>query len=468
MAKVSIIIPAYNQARFLAAAIESALGQTHPDVETVVIDDGSTDNTPEVAGKFQARPSFKYVRQDNAGLPGARNRGVRESSGEYLCFLDSDDFYHPEKAARQAALLDANPDVAFVYCDVATVDENGQHVPEQDSISELPRQLSGDIFPALMMGGYFPPHAVMIRRSVLEAVGGFDPALGGHADYDLWLRVAGAGHRAVFQDVKLAFYRTHATSMSRDGAHMAETRRATFRKIARLYPDLVAEGLHALQQSNQDLFLSNQWLRQNWNDALEKAATLEPVAGDSDQQFLFTRKIDEARLLKGQPDQRAVWDVTLQGQSSKAIYLAPPAELSFDLPTAAAGQLITAVAIHPEVWDKADAGGCEFHVRIDGRAAFALAIDPAHLPGDRGWHEIKLHVPESARGPHRIILETRALGGKQDYRWALWRAPRFAWRSAAAPPDQFAPIRRAGLPQEAAVNPQAESATSCEAGGLKR
>src|ERR1051326_446413 len=127
MAKVSIIIPAYNQAQFLAAAIESALQQTHRDVEVVVIDDGSTDDTRQVAERFANR--IIYVYQENTGLPGARNRGIRESSGEYLCFLDSDDSYHSEKAQRQAELLDENPEIGFVYCDIITTDEAGQTFP---------------------------------------------------------------------------------------------------------------------------------------------------------------------------------------------------------------------------------------------------------------------------------------------------------------------------------------------------
>src|SRR5438093_705810 len=194
MSKVSIIIPAYNQAKFLAQAIDSALQQTHPDLEVIVIDDGSTDDTSEIAARFANQ--IRYIHQDNTGLPGARNRGIRESKGEYLCFLDSDDFYHPEKIQRQVALLDADPRLGFVYCDIITTDEAGQPLAEQCSVNSASRQMSGNIFQTLMMAGYFPPHTVMIRRQVLDAVGDFDPPLGGHADYDLWLRVSAAGHTA--------------------------------------------------------------------------------------------------------------------------------------------------------------------------------------------------------------------------------------------------------------------------------
>src|ERR1051326_2641403 len=108
--------------------------------------------------------------------------------------------------------------------------------------------------------GRHSPHTVMIRRSVLAAVGDFDGDLGGNADYELWLRVSAAGHRACFIDEKLAYYRTYPTSMSKDGQHMTETRVAAFRKICRQYPDLVGQALSNLQQSNQDLFVANGWL----------------------------------------------------------------------------------------------------------------------------------------------------------------------------------------------------------------
>jgi glycosyltransferase involved in cell wall biosynthesis len=459
MSRTSIIIPAFNQARFLSQAIESALGQAGAEVEVVVVDDGSTDETPEVIGRYLADPRFKSVRQPNTGLPGARNRGIAESVGDYLCFLDSDDYYLPEKVARQAALLAADPELGFVYCDITTVDDTGQPVLEQFSIAKLQRELSGNLFSSLMLGGFFPPHTVMIRRAVLDQVGGFDPDLGGHADYDLWLRVSGAGFKAVFLPETLAFYRTHADSMSKDGQHMAETRLATFRKMVRMYPERVSEGLQQLQQANHDLFLANQWLQRQWTERqaeLEKQFLANQSLQQANQELHITNQalgkanqelhrqvesggiglpddgrayfliphVDKARLTKGQPDQVAIWEATIDGASSRAIYLQPPAELMFKLPTGARGTFTTAVAIHPEAWDKPDAGGCEFHLRIDDRLVFVVALDPAHLLADRHWHEIRLDIPGNSTNAHHITLATRSVG-PIAYRWALWRSPTF-------------------------------------------
>ena len=432
MSKVSIIIPAYNQARFLGQAIASALGQEQAEVEVIVVDDGSTDDTPAVVATFADNPNLKSIRQPNTGLPGARNRGLAEATGDYVCFLDSDDYYAPAKAARQARMLDENPALGFVYCDIITVDPSGQPLPDQFSLGRLSRPLSGNIFQSLMEGGYFPPHAVMIRRGILAELGGFDPALGGHADYELWLRVSGAGHPTCYQDEPLAFYRTHPDSMSKDGLHMQETRVATFAKIARLHPDAFAAGLNHLQQSAADSFQANQVLWQAAEQARGVATETRTVNGSATSRtYSFLQHLPAAKILRGQPDQTAIWETTLDGRTSKAIYLQPPAELVFRLPTGARGLLSTAVAIHPDAWTKPEAGGCEFHLRADGRLAYVLAIDPARLPTDRHWHEIKFEVPENPAGVHDLTLETKSIGPK-TFRWALWRNPTFTGVAEAA------------------------------------
>ncbi len=147
--------------------------------------------------------------------------------------------------------------------------------------------------------------------------------------------------------------------------------------------------------------------------------------------FECLKHIGQARLARGDAAQLAAWDVTLHGNSFKTLFLQPPAEVVFDVPTGARGWLTTAVILHPDVWEKPEAGGCEFHIRVDGRIAFVMALDPVNLPSDRCWHEINIHVPETAHERHQIHFETRAVGKSKDFRWALWRAPRFAWRTPA-------------------------------------
>lgn len=432
MSKVSIIIPCYRQAQFLAATIESALAQTHRDLEVIVIDDGSPDHTAEVAARYASDPRFRYLRQENTGLPGARNRGLAETTGEYVCFLDSDDLLLPDKCRRQVEVLAANPKLGFVYCDITTIDEKGIVVPDQFSIAAVPRDLSGNLFGTLIQGGYFPPHTVMVRRSVLEAVGGFDPALGGHADYELWLRISGAGYPAHFIAERLASYRVHSASMSKDGRHMRDTRIATLNKIARLYPEQFGPGVDRLQQSIEDLFAANLWLRKQQEEAVVATAALP--AGDGEvppglESYPFMRNLGKAKRGKGKENQSAIWDVSIDGRHDRGIYMQPPIDLTFRVPTGKRGRFLTAVCVHPLAWEKPNAGGCEFHVRIDGRVAHIVALDPVHIVADRHWHELAIDVPERADGCHEVYLEVRPSGGSTAYRWGIWRTPKFVYAS---------------------------------------
>src|ERR1700752_256457 len=223
MSKVSVIIPAFNQARYLRAAIASVLDQTHADVEVIVGDDGSTDETSDVLAGYATTPGVRIVRQRNAGVGAARNAGFACSTGSLVCFLDADDYYHRERLARQVHRFAESPEIGFAYCDIVRVNADGR-VADDYEVQRARTVLDGDIFESLLAGGYFPPHTVIVRRDVFERSGGFDPSLGGHADLDLWLRLSGDGVRADFLPEKLAFYRLHDSSMSRDEAHMRSTR----------------------------------------------------------------------------------------------------------------------------------------------------------------------------------------------------------------------------------------------------
>jgi hypothetical protein len=180
---VTVVIPCYNQARFLGEAIESVLSQSYRIFEVIVVDDGSTDNTSEVASSYE---EVRLVRQENRGLSGARNTGIRHSQGEYLVFLDADDRLLPWALSTGLEHLDAHQDCAFVsgYCKVIASDGTPrgewQHQPADE-----------DPYIALLQKCYIPAHsAVIYRREVFHTVGGFDTSLKACEDYEHYLRVA--------------------------------------------------------------------------------------------------------------------------------------------------------------------------------------------------------------------------------------------------------------------------------------
>jgi len=183
--RVSVVIPTYNSAAMVEEAIESVLAQTYRDFEIVVIDDGSTDNTEDVAYRFGER--VRYFKQENQGVSAARNIGIKQSLGEYVAFLDSDDLWLPEKLAEEVPWLDGDPKLGLVYCDWTVV--SGETVLHSSYLRDLPAT-SGYVFDELIQSGFILTSGVVVRRACLEGVGDFDKSLAIAQDYDLWLRIS--------------------------------------------------------------------------------------------------------------------------------------------------------------------------------------------------------------------------------------------------------------------------------------
>jgi GT2 family glycosyltransferase len=422
VALISFVIPAFNQDSYVSRAIDSALAQSHTPVEVIVVDDGSTDGTAKVLSTYKERPNVTLIRQPNAGLSAARNRGLASSRGEFICFLDADDYLAPAFAAKLQTPLLEDPGVAFAYCDLQRVDRFGDPVDDY-SVASARRTLNGDLFESLIIGGYFTPNTVLLRRPVLDALGGFDLELGGHADYDLWLRIAGAGHRAAFVSERLAFYRMHPASMSQDADHMRQTRVLALDKATRRSPARMAAALSAVQDLAVDLHAANGWLNSQWHQALR---TIE--AGTHDHVWSLIEHIAEARPSDRSQHKFGIWDVTIGDVMRKSVFLHPPGTLEVAVPHMQAGRLMTAVAIHPDAWLKRDAGICQFSVLVDGRVSASAVLDPAHNENDRRWVELVVDVPAATSGHHSIMLETRAVG-VDWYCHALFRDVTFGWTS---------------------------------------
>jgi hypothetical protein len=216
---VSVVIPCFNHAHFLPEAIESVLTQNYPNFEVIVVDDGSTDNTPEIVRRY---PSVRYVYQENAGLSSARNTGLRQSHSEFLVFLDADDRLLPHALGTGIESICEHPECAFVSGHCRVIDSNG-------GILSSPRQLrvEHEHYLRLLRGGSYIwcPATVLYRREIFDFVHGFNPELNPVADYDLYLRITRDfpvhSHNRV-----IAEYRQHRSNMSRDVSKMECAARA--------------------------------------------------------------------------------------------------------------------------------------------------------------------------------------------------------------------------------------------------
>lgn len=215
---VSVIVPAYNAQKYLAQAIESVLLQSYPAVECIVVDDGSTDGTAAVARGFGDR--VRYLYQDNAERSRARNNGAAQARGEWLSFLDADDFIHPEKIARQVAFLAAHPDCDLVWSRTTLVDEaTGKERP-------YPIHAPGREFAQrLFAGNFLTVNSYLVRKSRFDEAGGFNERFSHAEDWELLLRLAAAGARFRAQGDFLAYYRHHDENTIADRLGMLEATR---------------------------------------------------------------------------------------------------------------------------------------------------------------------------------------------------------------------------------------------------
>jgi glycosyltransferase involved in cell wall biosynthesis len=179
---ISVVIPTYNRGQMVKEAVCSVLAQDFRNFELILVDDGSTDNTPDILDEF--RDELIVIRQENKGVSAARNRGIAAASGELIAFLDSDDLWLPKKLSEQAGFFQSNPDALICQTEEIWI-RNGVRVNPK----KKHQKRSGMIFDPSLSLCLVSPSAVMMRRELFEIVGGFDETLPACEDYDLWLRV---------------------------------------------------------------------------------------------------------------------------------------------------------------------------------------------------------------------------------------------------------------------------------------
>jgi glycosyltransferase involved in cell wall biosynthesis len=211
MTRVSIVVPAYNHARFLEQAIESVLAQTHPAVELIVLDDGSTDGTREVLARYGDR--FRWESQANIGQAATLNKGWAMASGDLLGYLSADDFLHPDAVKSAVECLDSHADAVLAYPDFAQVDDSSRTL----RTIRTPEFSYEDM---LLKGVCAPGPGAFFRRSAYARVGGWNAALRRIPDLEYWLRLGLAGPFQRIAQV-LAYYRVHPGAQSFSAVHEA-------------------------------------------------------------------------------------------------------------------------------------------------------------------------------------------------------------------------------------------------------
>lgn len=225
---VSIIIPAYNQAHYLGQAIQSVLDQTLQDLEIVIVNDGSSDNTAEVAEEYRALDDrVRVVHQQNKGLSGARNTGIAMASAPWLLFLDSDDYLFPDALNLLLSAADKTPDCGGV------VGGNEKHHPDgtpHGMNQPLPDSIR---LPQWLFGNSCHVGSVLVKTSGIDRVGMFDESLNACEDWDLWLRLSLEGCQFALAPQMVSAYRIHRAQMTRDALRMRTASLAVLDNVSR-------------------------------------------------------------------------------------------------------------------------------------------------------------------------------------------------------------------------------------------
>lgn|SRR3989442_4130210 len=239
---VSVVVPTHNRGDLLSAAVESTLGQTHRPLEVLVVDDGSTDDTEAICARWGR--ALRYVRQANAGVSAARNRGIAEAQGDYVAFLDADDVWYPRKLEVQLAALAAHSRAAWCLTGCRVIGRDGQPRPEPQGLSAVSAVFTelgltpeaffglrlarseldaagarhivfvGDAFGLLFYGNFVLPSSALVRRNVVARLGGFDESFRVAEETEFFHRLAADSQLVVVLSPLVAYRAPEAGSLT--------------------------------------------------------------------------------------------------------------------------------------------------------------------------------------------------------------------------------------------------------------
>ena len=220
---VTVIIPTYNRAKYIEDTIRSVINQTYKNLEIIVYDDGSTDNTKEIVESFKDK-RIKYFWQKNSGMPAVpRNKAINHSSGEYIAFIDSDDLWLPNKLEKQLKEYEQNNNVGLVCTSIIQFNENDEW------IKNLELSDKDFTFKSLLFNSHVRLSSVLVKKSVLNDVGLFDenPIIRVGEDYELWLRIS-KKYKIKYIDLPLTRYRHHIGNISKKNFELINALKAVY------------------------------------------------------------------------------------------------------------------------------------------------------------------------------------------------------------------------------------------------
>lgn len=277
--EVSIVIPAYNAAKYIGDSITSVVNQTLSSWELIVVDDGSTDKTTETLSSFAKDPRITVIRQRNSGVSAARNTGIDKAKGKYIAFLDADDAWLPSNLAEKVKALDNNPSADFVYCDVIRCDEKLNEEGIQKAIEP------NDLFNRVMAweAETIPtlPSNIMVKTGLMKEKFRFDENLSNCADRYMKILLSKSA-RAIYLPLALVKYRNAPGSMSKNAKLLEKDEEYIIRKI--ISENIMPEGAERKKViANIYLTISGSWYRNGGKFfrsvyyALKSIATYPPI-----------------------------------------------------------------------------------------------------------------------------------------------------------------------------------------------
>lgn len=308
MPKISVVIPVYNGAKTIRETLESVLNQTFSDFELIVIDDGSSDSTVNIVNQIQDS-RLKVFSYSNAGTAMSRNRGIYQSTGEYISFIDADDLWTADKLEAQLKALENNPQTAVAYSWTNCIDESSKFLRRGGHTTA-----NGDVYAQLLVVNFLANGSnPLIRKQALKEVGEFDKSLVGTEDWDMWLRLAARFHFVAVPTPQI-LYRQIPDSVSSN--------------VARQEKEVLKAINLAFSRAPESLgYLKKYALANNYKYLIYKALQGTPTKEKAfaSMRFLYHAVINDPSLLKA----RVIWKVVLKA-GAIALFPSPVAQALFN------------------------------------------------------------------------------------------------------------------------------------------